>query len=357
MPPIEPVITPTETPVPTQTDIAGRELPEHSIDSAVARLLGKRQAQPEGEPEQKQLDAEPEQSEEVSEDEVETEESETSDNPETEEESEETGEEEGELYFTVKLDGEEYEVSAEELKSGYQRQKDYTKKTQQLAEQRKDYEARTKELTEQYDRFMQNASIADEVLNRDIKQFETIDWQALKVNDPVGFVQKQIELNDVRQYQAQLRQQAQQAWEHNQKVAAEEHARLLERERKSALEAFPEWKNQEKATAHQIKIVNYAKSLGFEDSELNAISRTRDLLVLDKARKYDELQKTKSEITEKVKPTMRKLVKTKGTPAPGSAQKKVMAESRGRLKQSGSIRDAAALMYEMRNSKVITKPK
>jgi hypothetical protein len=339
----------------SSVDIAGRELPDHSIDSAVARLLGKRQAQPEKEPEQKQLDAEPQ--EEVSEDEVEAEESETSDNPETEEESEETGEEEGELYFTVKLDGEEYEVSAEELKSGYQRQKDYTKKTQQLAEQRKDYEVRTTELTEQYDRFMQNASIADEVLNRDIKQFESVDWQSLKVNDPVGFVQKQIELNDVRQLQAQLRQQAQLGWEHNQKVAAEEHSRLLERERKIALETFPEWKNQDKATAHQIKIVNYAKSLGFEDSELNAISRTRHLLILDKARKYDELQKTKSEITEKVKPTMRKLVKTKGTPAPGSAQKKASMESRDRLRKSGSIRDAAAIMYEMQNSRVLHKPK
>ena len=42
--------------------------------------------------------------------------------------------------FKVKVDGEEIEVTQEELLRGYMRQKDYTQKTQQLAEQRKQYE-------------------------------------------------------------------------------------------------------------------------------------------------------------------------------------------------------------------------
>ena len=42
--------------------------------------------------------------------------------------------------FKVKVDGEEIEVSQEELLRGYMRQRDYTQKTQQLAEQRKQFE-------------------------------------------------------------------------------------------------------------------------------------------------------------------------------------------------------------------------
>lgn len=42
--------------------------------------------------------------------------------------------------FKVKVDGEEIEVTQEELLRGYMRQKDYTQKTQQLAEQRKQFE-------------------------------------------------------------------------------------------------------------------------------------------------------------------------------------------------------------------------
>lgn len=43
---------------------------------------------------------------------------------------------EGEKY-TVKVDGSEVEVSLDELRNGYQRQQDYTKKTQEVAEMRK----------------------------------------------------------------------------------------------------------------------------------------------------------------------------------------------------------------------------
>ena len=58
---------------------------------------------------------------------------------ETEEETheEETDEE---PKYTVKVDGEEIEVTQDELLRGYMRQRDYTQKTQQLAEQRRQFE-------------------------------------------------------------------------------------------------------------------------------------------------------------------------------------------------------------------------
>jgi hypothetical protein len=48
------------------------------------------------------------------------------------------GEAISEPSFTVKVDGQEVEVAQSELVAGYQRQADYTRKTQQLADQRKD---------------------------------------------------------------------------------------------------------------------------------------------------------------------------------------------------------------------------
>ena len=42
----------------------------------------------------------------------------------------------GEAY-TVKVDGEERQVSLDELRDGYQSQSDYTRKTQELAAERK----------------------------------------------------------------------------------------------------------------------------------------------------------------------------------------------------------------------------
>ena len=337
-------------------DPLARTPSDDSLDAAVSKLLRKpAQATPEVEPE-----AELEETEEVtSEDEVEDDESETQTNSEeTEEESEEESEEqEGELYFSVKIDGEEYEVSADELKSGYQRQKDYTKKTQALAEQRKEYEAQIAKLNEHQEAFLSKAQMADQLLNRDLKKFEKVDWEQLKQDDPVGYVQKQIEVQDIRRAQSQLHEEAQRIIQFNQESQQEAYQKQLEAERKRMLEVFPEWKSQEKATAHQAKIIEYAKQLGYTDQELSQIASVKALIAIDKARKYDELQSTKKGITKKVKPTIRKLVKTKGTPAKGAAQRKVQQEGRERLRKSGSLRDAAALMYEMQNSKAVTKPK
>ena len=85
--------------------------------------------------------------EEIQEDEVETEEDsveeeateEVEETEETDEEVEVEEEVEPETY-KVKVNGEEFEVDIDELKAGYQRQSDYTRKSQELAEQRKQTE-------------------------------------------------------------------------------------------------------------------------------------------------------------------------------------------------------------------------
>ena len=58
----------------------------------------------------------------------------TSVNPDS---SVEVSQEPADESFTVKVDGGEQQVSLEELRDGYQRQSDYTRKTQELASERK----------------------------------------------------------------------------------------------------------------------------------------------------------------------------------------------------------------------------
>ncbi len=73
----------------------------------------------------KEEDSEPEQEEEQ---------------PETDTEGDDTSDQEEEPKFKVKVDGEEIEVTQDELLRGYMRQRDYTQKTHQWAEQRKQFE-------------------------------------------------------------------------------------------------------------------------------------------------------------------------------------------------------------------------
>ena len=92
-----------------------------------------------GEPEkQQQLEEVPEEAEVEAEDtEIEAE----SEEVEAEEEQPEEVEEQPDKYYRVKRDGVEYEVTLDEALAGWQRQQDYTKKTQAVAEEKKQLQA------------------------------------------------------------------------------------------------------------------------------------------------------------------------------------------------------------------------
>lgn len=334
----------------------------NSLDNAVSRLLKEPESEqselvsPEVEPEVEQEETEVEETEVESELEEEGEPESSEYEEETEEvETEEEGEELDEPSYVVKIDGEEYEVTLEELQSGYQRQKDYTKKTQAIAEQRKAIEERQQELAKAHEDFMSQATLANELLNRDLKKYESVDWDTLKTEDPVGYVQKQIEVQDLQKQQAQLHEQAQQVQVHNQKVQQEQLQEFVENEQKETLRLFPDWNVPEKAQANQAQIVEYARSIGYKDEELATIVKAKDLLVLDKARRYDELSKTKQNITKKRKPAIKKLVKSKGAAPKSAPRKRKLDEARGQLRKSGSIKDAAAFMYERQQGQKFLK--
>ena len=112
------------------------QLQPGSLWEAQEALL--KMTEPEGEtPETEEATpTEEEESQPVAEDESFEEETEEEEEPEGEEESEETDGEEEELY-AVTVNGEEVAVSLDELLSGYSRQSDYTRKTQEIAGERK----------------------------------------------------------------------------------------------------------------------------------------------------------------------------------------------------------------------------
>jgi hypothetical protein len=342
--------------------VTGINVPhETSLEAAAARLMDgpeETQEPAPSEPEVAELDETEVEGEQLA---PKSEDSELEEEPtEEEEESQEEVEEEGEEqepteYYSVKIDGEELEVTLDELQSGYQRQKDYTRKTQAVSEQRKDYESKQAEMSEQHNTFMEQASMANELLNRDLRAFETVDWNSLKETDPVGYVQKQIEFSDVKNQQQGLRNQVQQGYELNQKAEAEGRSHYLETQKKEALSYFPEWKDHEKAQTHVSKIFEYARNNGYSEDALTGIVNAKDFLMLDKARKFDELGATKKSIKKKVTPAIRKPLASKGKAPKGTASRKRTQEGRDKLRETGSIKDAAALMYQLQTQKQIRK--
>lgn len=259
---------------------------------------------------------------------------EESESDETEESEEE---EEQPAVYHVKVDGEEIEVTLDELQKGYSRTQDYTRKTQALAEQRKEAEAELSQVRQERAYYAQMLGALEQQLAQADQQ---PDWDRLYQENPNEWVRqrelwrdKQDKLSAVKAEQERLTATAQQE-------AAKVKQEQLKLEAQKLMDAIPEWKDSKKAAVERAKLMDAAKAVGYADSELEQIMDHRAVVLLRKAALYDELMGKKSTI---------KPVPSKGpkTSKPGSAGSQPTKQSeakqaQSRLAKTGSMKDAAA---------------
>lgn len=250
---------------------------------------------------------------------------------------EESEEEQPKPRYKVKAAGEEVEVELDELIKGYQQGTDYTKKSQALAEQRKAIEAERNHLEQvkqERQAYAQKLQALDSFLTQ---QNKGVDLDVLKETDPIGYAvavaeqsQREKQLAVVRQEQQRIAQQQQ----------AEQQASLqnhLRQESEKLVSLIPELSTpQGDAVRKQIR--DYAKSVGWTDQELSSVYDSRAVVSLYKAMKYEQLQKSKPELTKKLQSAPKMMRSgTSAPPARNSQDKQVMQ----RLRETGKVTDAA----------------
>lgn len=240
--------------------------------------------------------------------------------------------------ITIEVDGETVTVNRDELKASYMRQKDYTRKTQELAEQRKAFEAEYQQIAGERQQYSQLLGALEQQLQQTTGAEP--DWDTLRATDPIEYSLQWTEWQrgqQKRQLIAAEQQRMQQlAMVEQQKAMAQ----TLERERQALLAVVPEWKDAEKAKVEKAMVIEQGKKLGFSEDELSQAIDHRAILALRKAALYDQLM-SKKQVVDQSKPAPQKVVKpgSKGI-VDNSAKKR--AEQR--FNSSGSIRDAAALL-------------
>ena len=299
-----------------------------TVDDAAAQIFGML------EPEQPEGQAEA-QAEEVTEEyEAQAEESEDELSEEVQEEVQEP------QRFRVKVDNEELEVDLDELIKGYSRTSDYTKKTQNLAEQRKAVESeRTKidEAAKLRDTYAQRLQVIEQMLTQ-----PTEDLTALKDNDPVGYAIKVAENMEREKQLAAVRAERESV---QARQVAENQERLkshIAQEAERLRSAIPDFSDEVKGEVIRKEIRDYAKSVGWSDQELSQVYDHRAVLTLYRAMQFDKLQKSKPAVQKRVAEAPKSLAPGVGSQRldkDGEMVKKLTKQ----LKQSGRPRDAAAL--------------
>jgi len=243
--------------------------------------------------------------------------------------------------YTVKAAGEEKQVTLDELMQGYQLGADYTKKTQEVAEQRKAIEAEQQAIVEAKqvrDTYAQRLQAIEEFLQQDSETPESL--AAMKENDPIGYAEKVADMTEKKEQLAQVRAEQQRLAQQQQAERQQNMAKHIQQEAQKLSQVLPEFSDPTKGEQIRNEIRNYGKSVGFTDQELANVYDSRHVLMLHKAMQYDKLQKSKPSVTKKVAKAP-KMVKpgTKVKEGNRDLRKKQM----NKLKQTGKARDAAAL--------------
>ena len=329
-----------------------------SVVAATAALLNMLDAEDappatEEEPTPEDAEAEPEEDAdaEVDTEEEAVDESDEDDEYEPDENRDEEGDEATDVY-TVKIDGTDTDVTLDELLAGYSRHSDYTRKTQQLSEERKQLEeyagryeqelANTIQVREQY--VQQIGQYVQQGLHG-LQQFSNVDWARLKEEDPIEYVTKRDEFREARDRIQAMQGQQQEAARQNQREAQAIHAQQLQQEGERLAEAVPEWADEKKRPELAGQIRDYAQSVGFSADEVDAVVDHRAINVLLKAAKYDALQNSDLK-SKKVKRNPRVVKAGSKTDKSQNSAKKRKAQF-NRLKQSGDAADAAKLMEDL----------
>jgi len=320
---------------------------ETSLQNAASRLLNPQTEEP-----KEQVEAEsPEPEVEVEatlEQEVKEEESEVIEPTEEEDEGEV---EEGEIEtedtqetperYTVKVDGEEAEVTLEDLQSGYQRNSDYTQKTQALAAERKEMDNLKAQLEHERTQYLEANKVLLAQEYSELQQYETIDWATLQANDPLEYVTKQSEYMEA-QRQAQVRVEGiNTAAQQERLVQAEAQRVYLQTQQNELQTLLPESSTDE----FRSKLAQYAQDNGYTGEDLDNLIRAKDVVMLNKARLYDELQVAKATVAEKKGPAKSKQRMKSAAPTGKTTVKARESKARREtLRKTGSLKDAAAVL-------------
>ena len=251
---------------------------------------------------------------------------------------EEYDEEPPEVY-TVKVDGQEVEVTLDELQNGYSRQQAYTKRSMELAEQRKAFEAEQAETRQIRDAYAQQLDQLAAQIQQTTQQEP--DWRALAetMSERDLFLYK-AEWDQQKEYQKQVQAEQQRIAAEKSREQEQELRKHLEVQRTEMLNRIPAWQDDEVREAERKEVITYAqKRIGFSEEEIANASDSRAIELLYKAWRWDTLQDKAPAAKKRTRkaPKMAKAgrPKTKREVANRSRQ-----EARKRFESAGTV-DAA----------------
>ncbi len=247
--------------------------------------------------------------------------------------------------YSIDYNGTNLEVDLEELKSGYMKQADYTKKAQEIAEQRQQFEQELAATQQERQRYLSQLEQFDTQSDKKIQELESTDWAKLKEEDPMEWAMKRDQLRELQDNKRLVAEEQKNLQQKQQTEMQQKWNEELQRQQQIMAQRLPEWNDPEKGPKLKQSIKSFATKKGFTEQEVDSLIDARSVDVLHKAMLYETLLEAKiSNKKAKVVPKMQK----PGTPSTKSeVNSEKIKQKQKRLKMSGKTDDAAAVIESL----------
>jgi hypothetical protein len=244
------------------------------------------------------------------------------------------------LGAIVEVDGEE--ITVEELKAANLRQRDYTRKTQELAEQRKTLEAQYSEIERERAQYAQMLPALQQRLEQ--KEQEP-DWDTLYDTDPTMAAKaerqwrKQQDEREAQMQAVQAEQQRLQALQ--QQKVQQMQEQYVSQQREILPEVIPEWRDSKVAAQEATQIRDFLLGEGFTEQDIGGLTNATLVKLARKAMLYDRGETRVTAAKAKPKKARAKTLRS-GTKASQPRPKSDAQKAIQNAKQSGRVQDAAS---------------
>ena len=245
------------------------------------------------------------------------------------------------LSTTLEVDGEEKTI--EELRSGFLRQKDYTRKTQELAENRKVMEAQYQEIERERAEYAQLLPAMAERIQQAAEQEP--DWDTLYDTDPVMAAKAERQWRKEQEGRVAQLQAVQAEQQRMQQIAAQKQQQMqqsyLEQQRHILPDIIPEWRDKKVAATEATQIRDFLLGEGFSEQDVSGMSNATLVKLARKAMLYDRGETRANEVKAKPKKPRAKILKS-GSRASQPKRTSAAQEAQNRARKTGRVNDAAA---------------
>jgi len=239
-------------------------------------------------------------------------------------------------------------VTREEAHRGYLRQSDYTRKTQEIAQERQQVQQAYAQRDQERQVTAEHISMALNVIEPTLAKFRDVDWDRLASEDPYTYARTKAQYEQASERYLQLKQAGEQHLSADQQQRQAKLQQHLKMQDGIAKKLIPELADPKQAPQVKARLKAYLmRGAGYNEQEVSRVADARMLNLANKALKYDLLQAKNNQVRDKKVRTAPKAGMKPGSPrSQAQRQQQAKSDQMAKLRRSGKLEDAVDLMFK-----------